>query len=60
MHEFAIVVIARHAMHGQVECADKLCEALIRAGRIILNKVACCGDEVGLPVTRMIMLNDVQ
>lgn len=60
LHEFAIVVIARHAVHGQVECADKLCEALIRAGRIILNKVAGCSDEVGLPVARTIMLNDVQ
>ena len=60
LHEFAIVVIARHAVHGQVECADKLREALVRAGRIILNNVAGCSDEVGLPVARAIMLNDVQ
>lgn len=60
LHEFANVVIAWHAVHGQVECADKLCESLVRAGGFILDKVAGCGDDVSLPVAGTIMLNDVR
>ena len=60
LHEFANVVVARHTVHGQVECADKRGEALISAGGIILDKVACYGNEVSLPLAGAIMTNDVR
>ncbi len=60
LHEFANVVIARHTMHGQVEFAGKCLEVLIGTGGIVLDQVACCGDDISLPVTGTIMLNDVR
>ena len=60
LHDFANVVIARHTMHGQVECAGKRLEALIGAGGIVLDQIACRGDEVSRPVAGTIMLNDVR
>ena len=50
LHEFANVVVARDAMHRQVERPDKFNEAFVSVGGFVLDQVARGRDEIGPPV----------
>ena len=51
LHQRADIVIAGHAIHGQVEATEKLPEVLVSSSRIIRNQIACDNGNISLPVT---------
>ena len=51
-------MISGDAVDVQIERADRCLELLVGTGRLVLDQVARRTDEVGLPVTITIMLND--
>jgi hypothetical protein len=50
LHDVANVVVARHAMHRQVERPDKFNEAFVSVGGFVLDQVARGRDEVCPPI----------
>ena len=43
-------MIARNAVHRQVQATELIAKPVIGFGRVVLNEIAGRGDEIGRPV----------